>query len=88
MKTFFIAGRSKEFESASGQFLVNTISDSDSARDGLVSGESGGVYKASFRKVVYSLGKNNTPQSELYSDFFLLSLIIYTDGNCQAECAK
>ncbi|CAK5079689.1 unnamed protein product [Meloidogyne enterolobii] len=53
MKTFFIAGRSKEFESASGQFL-NTISgDSDSARGdgGLASLESGaGVYKASFRK--------------------------------------
>ncbi|KAF7633992.1 hypothetical protein Mgra_00006620 [Meloidogyne graminicola] len=57
MKTFFIAGRSKEFESASGQFL-NTISgDSDSVRvvdggGGIASLESGnGIYKASFRKV-------------------------------------
>lgn len=50
MKTYFIAGRSKEFESASGQFFQNTVSDSDSARDGLISGESAGIYKASFRK--------------------------------------
>uniref|UniRef100_A0A914I6Y5 adenylate cyclase n=1 Tax=Globodera rostochiensis TaxID=31243 RepID=A0A914I6Y5_GLORO len=48
VKTYFIAGRSRELESASGQMLLN-VSDSDSAREGgLVSGES--VYKASFRK--------------------------------------
>ena len=71
MKTFFIAGRSKEFESASGQFL-NTISgDSDSARGdgGLASLESGaGVYKASFRKV----GENRKKyKSEINAFYFL-----------------
>ncbi|KAL3097460.1 hypothetical protein niasHS_003908 [Heterodera schachtii] len=48
IRTYFIAGRSRELESASGQMLLN-VSDSDSAREGgLISGES--VYKASFRK--------------------------------------
>jgi len=69
MKTFFIAGRSKEFESASGQFL-NTISgDSDSARGdgGLASLESGaGVYKASFRKVREFKSENKSEINVFY----------------------
>lgn len=49
MKTYFIAGRSKEFESVSNQFI--TVSDSESSREPTEAVQ--GNQQISFRKVKY-----------------------------------